>query len=525
MSETPPNRPASGLAEAGSKRQFVRNSGFSFVQQVVAISLAVLLVPFLLWRLGTEQYGLWLTLQIFGIFGLLSLAELGFQGAIVRYLVRFHAEGDQRAFRQLLATGFVLFTLIGIVSAVGLIVFAQTAFLDIFEISTPHRDEMRLALTVYSFSLLVGFPAMVLKAFFSAMQDIATLKIWETLDRIIFALLVFGVLLLTDRVIALVLVEQGTMLALFVAFALLARRRRPWFSLDPRLASTRSLRGVTGLSGMVLVTNASSLIYIKAPEALIGANLGPVTLAYYQIATRIPRVLKTLQGSLNAAVLPYVAGLDSDDPGSREGKRRFALLGLRVNYLMFVPVAVFVIVFAPDILRLWVGEQFAFLGTFLATYAVWQLSSVIIGFGTATLTRTAHYRRLVWQGPIINALFVAALVLFLDRFGLIAAFVALLLSGFVSAAIVLEACRGATGFTYGEFGRQVLLGPVAGSALAGGLVFAGAKAVLVAAGPIAGVAAIAVAGSLYVSVIYFGILDKSERARLAGALAKLRRGN
>lgn len=526
MSDTSMPNAAGPKAGASGKRRFVRNTGFSLLQTFVAMGLAVLLVPFLLWRLGTEKYGLWLTLQIFSIFGLIVLAELGFQGAVVRYLVRFHTEGDAPAFRRLLVTAFVLFTLIGAVCSAIVILFAQTAFVEVFAIPPAYAGEMRLALSVYALGLLIGFPGLILKAFFAGIQDIATLKIWETLDRVVFAFVIVALLFFTDRLLHMVLVEQTVTLVLFFGFAGLARfRLREWFSINPRYASRESLRGVTGLSGMVFATSISNQVYIKAPEALVAATLGPVALAHYQIATRIPRVLKSVQGSLNAAVLPYVAGLDSDGAESQDAKRGFALAGLRFNYLLFVPIAVFVAIFAPDILRLWVGDQFAFLGTLLALYALWQLSSVAIGFGNATLTRTTHYRRMVWQNLVINALFLVALVIFIERFGLLAVLVALLVSGLASAAIVLAASREANGFTYREFMARVVFGPVLGSAAIGAVLMGIAKAVLVGAGPIAGLAAIGIAGPAYLLAIHFIILDKAERQRLRLALANLKRGN
>lgn len=521
----PSNPDADTQVERG-KRRFFRNTGFSLVQQLVATVLGVLLVPFLLWRLGTEVYGLWLTLQIFSIFGLISLADLGIQGAVVRYLVRFHAAGDAVAFRSLLATAFVAFVGIGSVAAAGLILFAQTSFLEAFSVPPPRRADMQAALTLSAIGLLFGFPGLILKAYFAGLQDVATLKIWETLDRVIFAIGMVALLFFSDRLIHMAMVEQATAIGLLLGFAWLARSRsRNWFTINPRHATRRSLEGVTGLSGMVFATSLSNQIYIKAPEALIGASLGPVALAHYQIATRIPRVLKSVQGALNAAVLPYVAGIESDAPGSGDAKRRFALLGLRTNYILFVPVAVFIVVYAVDILRAWVGDSFAFLAGFLALYALWQLSSVIVGFGNATLTRSTHYRRLTWQNIGLSTSFVIALSLLLKPFGLSAVFALLLAFGLLGAGFVLVASRDANGFGYREFFTRVLLGPVFGSAALGALTLLPGKFALSAAGPLVALPITVLGGSAYLAAIYFLILDKSERSRLGLALAKLVRRN
>jgi O-antigen/teichoic acid export membrane protein len=506
------------MAPASGKRRFVRNTLFSIGQSGIAMALALLLVPFLLWRLGTEKYGLWLTLQVFSILGLVSLAELGLQGAVVRHLVRYHSQGDVASFRRLLVTTFFLFAVIGGVCGGAVVLFAQTGFLDVFAIPAAFQDEMRLALSVYALGLLVAFPGLILKAFFAGIQDVATVKLWEALDRIFFTAAIVVLLYFSDRLLHMVLVEQAVMLTLLAVFALVGRFRLPeWFSLNPHRADLKSLRGLAGLSGAVFATSISNQVYIKGPEALVGAGLGPVALAHYQIATRLPRLLKAIQGALNAAVLPYLVGIEHNKVDSLQAKRRFALAGFRANYLIFVPVTALIVIFAPEILSVWVGKEFAFLGTFLILYSLWQLTSVVMGFGAATLTRTHHYRSLVWKNLLINAFFVGALLIFLRPFGIAAAFAALLVAGIASAAVVLSASCSANGFTYADFARHVVLGPILGSAATGLALFAGVRGIMHMSGLTVGLAVLPIAAVLYLIVIYYFVLDDVERARMAAA--------
>ena len=153
-----------GTSGRNSRYALLRNTSFSFIQQSSAMALAIILVPYMLWTLGAERYGLWLTLQLFNIIGLSYLAELGFQGAIVRYLARFDAQGDRAAFRGLLSNGFYLFIAIGAVMASIIIAFAQSGFVELFPIPADLKAEMRLSLTIVGAGLLVGFPGLVIKA-------------------------------------------------------------------------------------------------------------------------------------------------------------------------------------------------------------------------------------------------------------------------------------------------------------------------------------------------------------------------
>jgi O-antigen/teichoic acid export membrane protein len=525
MSPTPPSQPAEAAKRAnGGNRRLWRNTGFSLLQQGVSIALAVALVPYMLWRLGTEQYGLWLILQIFNILGLVYLAELGFQGAIVRHLVRHHAAGERKEFRHLVASGLLLFLAIGLVVGSLVLLFAQTAFTRVFAIAPEHAEEMRLALSVYAASLVIGFPALIIKSFFTGMQNLALQKIWETLDRLIFTIGVVALLFFTDRLLFIVLLEQAVALTLLGGFALLARRRYgAWFTISPREARRSSLRGVLGLSGAVFSTNLTNQVFTKGPEAMIGAILGPVLLAHYQIATRLPRVLKTVAGALNAAVLPHMSALDTGDADKAEAARRFTLAGLRANYLIFVPAAVAMMAFATPILVLWVGGAYAFLAPFLAAYAAWQITTVAVNFSTATLTRTEHYRNLIRRNVIAAIVFLAVLFFLIERGGLPLVFGALLASGLLNATAAIDACRRAHRLRLGDMAKHVLVGPILGSAALGLALLMPASLILQVYGLIPGVAAMFCAGLAYLFGWYWLILHVDERGWLKTGLAKMRR--
>jgi hypothetical protein len=95
----------------------------------------------------------------------------------------------------------------------------------------------------------------------------------------------------------------------------------------------------------------------------------------------------------------------------------------------------------------------------------------------------------------------------------------------LTASIVLVACRSANGFGYREFLTRAVVGPILCSGASGFVLFAAARAVLRATGLAPGTAAIAFAVMGYLSLIYFIILDKSERQRLALQFANFSRGD
>lgn len=502
------------------RSNFARNAGFSLLQQGVNVAISIALVPYLLWQLGTQVYGLWLILQLFNIFGLMALADLGFHGALIRHLVRRHATDDIDGFHRLLSTGLALFTMIGLASAGLVFWFAQTAFASLFQIPPEHRTAMQLALSVYSINLALAFPLLVIKGFYSGIQDVVTLKLWEMGERVLFAALIVVVLLFERSLLVLVICELAALLTVSSVFVWLAKRRNgEWFSPRPALVSPSGMEGVWGMSGLVFLYNTANQLFVKGPEVLVGVLLGPGSLVFFTIATRIPRLLKTLQSGANAAVLPHASLLDTQ-ASAPDSKQRFALAGLRTSYLLIVPVSTFLVVLAPEILKLWLGEDYTWLANLMRVAVVWQLVGIVGTFGGATFTSSDHLMRAVWAMLLINLLLLGLIATFLQQIGLQGLFVALLLGSLAGSAVMLRATRHANSFGYSQFARTVVVGPIALSGLLGSALLTGADQLASPFGDGPLLIAVCVAGFLYLALAYRFILNRDERLVLSRLFAE-----
>lgn len=496
---------------ARGRSRFVRNTLFSVGQQGVSMVVSLLLVPYMLWQLSPERFGLWVTLQIFSISGLVSLAELGFQGAIVRYLVKHLADRNVEGFRRLLVTSFALFLAIGTLCGIAIALFGFLLLLKSFAIPVDQHAEFLAAFYVYAAALVYGFPALTLKSFLSATQNYAVLKIWETIERLLTASAITIALLFSKSILLIVILEQGIGFALFVSFVVFSRvKYREYFSINPRYATRRSLDGVLSMSGLMFLNSSSLVIYLKLPDLVIGHILGPTALAYYSIVTRIPRALKAVQGSLNAAVTPFAAMLDSIKDGI-DARRALALRSMRFSFMVFVPIVIGIVVFAEEILTVWLGGRYAFLADNLRIIMVWQLTAFIVSFASTTFTRSEHYSRVVWKGLLVNVLFVGALMWVTGRYGVTGALVVLLLSGVSTMLINLSAIQHANDFSLRDFYASVVRGPILLSSLISIVVMGTIKlAELHSTGLVALMVAVTLL-PVYVGILHRYLPDATER--------------
>ena len=103
-----------------------RNLSTRYLAIAVEMVVGLVLLPFNLSHLGKSAYGLWvLTTSVTMYF---SVLDLGYSGAVVKFVAQYRAKYDIRALNETLSTTFYLFASFGVLTYLVAIVLA--VFLD-----------------------------------------------------------------------------------------------------------------------------------------------------------------------------------------------------------------------------------------------------------------------------------------------------------------------------------------------------------------------------------------------------------
>src|SRR5262249_22258373 len=93
---------------------FARNVSTRYVAIFIDGAIGVVLLPFNIAHLGAAEYGLWaLTLSVTWFFGVL---DLGYGGALVKFIARYRALRDRAALNEIVSTIGLLFSGLGVVT-------------------------------------------------------------------------------------------------------------------------------------------------------------------------------------------------------------------------------------------------------------------------------------------------------------------------------------------------------------------------------------------------------------------------
>jgi O-antigen/teichoic acid export membrane protein len=351
------------------------NVSTRYLAYLVDAVLGLVMLPFNLAHLGMAAYGLWVLTT--SVTAYLSMLDLGYGSALVRFVAQYRARRDASALNEVLSTLAVVYTTIGAITYAIILVLA--ANVDLITRLTP--DAVSTARTLL---LIVGANVALRFAFGIYGGVIVGFQRYHlnNLTSIGTSLAVAGanVLVLTGGhgLVALVAATTAVRVAALFVYRLNAARVFPGLALDWRLFRRQRLREVTAFSVFMFALDAAYKVNYSSDVMVIGAMLGAPAVALWAPAQRLTEVTLRLSNQLSEALFPVVVDCDAGQRGVR--LRKVFVEGTRLSLATVLPVAGGLVLLAHPLLMAWIGPRFT------TTAIVVQLLAwvVIVRVGSST---------------------------------------------------------------------------------------------------------------------------------------------
>ena len=415
-----------------------RNVTLRYVALGADAVIGLLLLPFNMAHLGPAAYGLWALMAAVTVH--FSLLDLGYGGALVKFVAQYRAWRDRDALNEILSTMAAVF------AGVGLVAFGVTALIasnlqTLFAVD-PRQAEagrqvllmigayvgLRFVFAVFG-AIVYGFQRAYLNSFVGVATSVAT-----ALVNVAVLVAGYG---LVELVAATTLVRTVSLFALVWT----AWRVYPGLRLSPALVRRARLKEVTGFSVYMLILDWSLRVNYSADALIVGALLGTTAVAVWTVGQRLADVAHQLARQLSDVLFPIV--VDSD--AARRGDRLALILvqGTRLSLALAMPACVGLIVLADRVVEAWVGPDFE-----ASVFVVQVLAAaVIVRIGAASasviLKGARHPRLNAWTNATVAAVNITLSLVLIRRFGLSGVAVATLIPVAVANGCVLfpAACR------------------------------------------------------------------------------------
>ena len=379
----------------------------SVLSRAITVITSLITVRLTVEYLGTERYGLWMTIT--SVVSMLLFADLGIGNGLVNVISEAHGRDDDEAAHRYMSTGF--FALLGIaVLLVGVfvLIYPFISWPRVFNVSSPLAvREAGPAMVVFIVCFLLNLPLDVVQRLQAGYQEGFATNTWRALGSLLglsglIAAMHFGY----GLPILILAVVGGQLLGVvgnwIHEFGWTHRRFWPqWAHYDSAAA-----RKILSIGVWFFVGQACATFSIPVDNIIITQILGPEAVTQYSVPMRLFILIATISGMFVVPLWPAYG--ESLARGDIHWVRSTYYHSLLYNLVVFAPITLATAVLGKPIVHLWVGKEIQPTYPLLMGMAVWTVFTVAMGAMNACLTGITEVK---FQAAVAVAAAIASMVL------------------------------------------------------------------------------------------------------------------
>jgi len=505
----------------GRERQIVtvaRNVSTRYLAIVAETVAGMVMLPFNLHHLGVAAYGLWILLGSITIH--FSVLDLGYGGALVKFMAQYRAHRDARALNEIASTLFFVFTAIACV-AYGVAAIVAFNLDHLFRITPDQAEIGKWILLIIAIHICLNFPFSVYGGVISGFQRYDQNNMVAIVSTTAVALVNFVVLRAGFGLIALVAATTCVRIIAYFVYRSNAYRIFPELSISPKLFCRSRLREVTGFSVYSSIIDWANKLNYQLDTVVIGAFIGSGAVAVWAPAERIISGTQRLTNQLNGVLFPTI--VDSDVTKQQHRLQQILLQGTRLSLVMVVPITAALILLADPLVHAWLGDKAA---SVAGTIPIIQILSISVAIrvgnatGTTILKGAGQHRMLAFVNLGTGLANLAMSIALIKPFGLPGVAYGTLIPIALSAIFILypAACH-RVGLSVGEAVRHSVV-PALWPAVIVGMVLALTRHI--SSGTLLAVVLQASGGGLLYLALFFVIaIGRRDRALYTAKVVEL----
>jgi len=317
--------------------------------------VGLLYTPYMLRMLGQNEYGLYSLVA--SVVAYLTVLDLGFANAIIRYTAKFRAEGKVREQYEMFGMFLILYSCIGVIAFLfGLGVYFNVDRLFDTSMTVEDLGKIKTMMLLMCFNLGFTFPMSIWGAIITAYENFVFQKL-VNIFRIVLNPLVMVVLLsMGYKAIAMVVV-----ITLFNLLTLSVNAWYCFYRIRVKVCFGHFhwgfLREISIYSLWIFLDAIVSRFYSSVGQIVLGVYRGASAVAIYALAIQLKSLFTSFSTALNSVLLPKVTALVTKGGSDKEISDLFIRVG-RLQYFVISFILLVFIIFGKEFVTIWGGANY-----------------------------------------------------------------------------------------------------------------------------------------------------------------------
>lgn len=365
-------------------RHLLRSAISNYLGRFINVGVWLVLTPFILERLGSTLYGLWMLVGSVIAYG--SLLDFGISSAITKYVAEYRAKGQSIEAQQLIGTALVIYLGLGSIAlAISLII--APLFSRMFNVPPENHATAMWLVILAGVGTALAIPGNSTVAVLRGLQRFDVLNLLGVIGTLVLAAATVTVLLLGGGVITVAATGLAVNIIMLIPMIWTIHRIAPDLRFGLVRGSRQMLSTVTSFGSSMFMLRIGGHLETKTDEIVIGAFLPVSSITPYNLARRLSALPQTLTEQFLTLLLPLASKLHAENDQTR--LRSLYIISTRLTLAIFMPVGVSLIFLAGPFLTVWVGPAFAEYAplVFILSLAgmidttTWPAGSILQGMG------------------------------------------------------------------------------------------------------------------------------------------------
>lgn len=345
----------------------------------INIFATLISVPLTIHYLGTERYGMWLTISSLII--VLQFTDLGLGNGVLNAVSEANGKDDRKFAQVYISSGFYLLVSIALLLAgILLVSYPYISWSAIFNVVSDQAvKEAGPATAIYLISFLIGLPFGLVQRIQLGYQEGFLNSIWTGIGSLGSLVCLLIVIQVKAGLPWLALAMTGVPLAATIANGLwLFTLRRPWLWPQPSLINREAVKKIFNLGTMFFLLQVAVAFAFSSDNLIAARVLGPDAVTEYAVPMRLFSTIMILIGLVQQPFWPAYG-----EAFARRDQiwiKRTLIRSIQVSVLLSSAPSLILIIFGQQIIHWWVGPQVSPSFLLLIGLALWTVLSAI---GTA----------------------------------------------------------------------------------------------------------------------------------------------
>lgn len=418
-----------------SINQLKAGAALSYVSITLNMVVGLVYTPYMLRMLGKSEYGLYSLAA--SIIAYLTVLDLGFGNAIVRYTAKFRAEGKIREQEEMFGMFLLLYIGIGIVAlGIGLALCANVEALFSARMTAEEVERTRIMLGLMTFNLAFTFPMSLWGSIMTAHERFVFQRILSIIRIILNPIVMIVLLVIGYKAIAMVVITT-----LFNVAILCINFWYCKYKLHIKVRFARFnwlfLKEVSIYSFWIFLNIVMDRIYWGTGQFILGIYRGAESVAIYSVAVLLKDMFFMFSTAISGVFLPKVTAMISKGATERDVSNLFIRTG-RIQYILMGYILTSFILLGRAFVNLWAGKDYDQAYHISLLFFISSLTPLIQNLGITILMAR---NQLKFRSILIFTLSVSSIFLAIPltwKFGEIGCAVATSLALIVGQGVVLN---------------------------------------------------------------------------------------